>query len=191
MTNAGIPTSRAVLVWSNPEIDETDRIRAYLDRFAPESGDGWFTRMAELNPRREAFVAAYADPGSPTFGNGAASVVAAGYSANDVTARSQASVLATNPNVQESIRAVLERAGVTPERLSRRMNAYFEDEDKRVRSSSVRAGEILMRAAGMLQPESVTNVDARSLILPSAGSASISQLEELLASLGRAEAESD
>lgn len=138
---------------------------------------------AELPPRRAAFVAAYADPNSPTFGNGTQSAIAAGYSPT-VGARAQAVEVLANPNVRASVRATLERAGISHERLAAGMLKYFEDEDHKVRASSVRAGEILMRASGMLEAETQVSVDARSVILPSAQSVDISALESLLAQIG-------
>ena len=138
---------------------------------------------SDLPPRRAAFVQAYADPTSATFGNGTQSAIAAGFS-DGPSARVAAVRTLASDSVQSSIRATLERAGVTQDKLARGMLRFFEDDDKRVRASSVRAGEILMRASGMLEAETNVSIDARSVILPSASSADISALESLLAQIG-------
>lgn len=138
---------------------------------------------SELPPRRAAFVAAYADPNSPTFGNGTQSAIAAGFS-DGPSARVAAVRALASDSVQTSVRATLERAGISHDRLARGMLKYFEDDSHKVRASAVRAGEVLMRASGMLEAETQVSVDARSVILPSAGSVDISALESLLAQIG-------
>ena len=133
--------------------------------------------LAGLNPRRQAFVAAYANPLSPTFGIGAQSAVAAGYSPE--RARVTASELVADRNVRSSIEAILD-AAITPQELASTMADYFRDSDRKVRSASVRAGEILMRARRMIGPDTEVSVDARTVLLPQLPAAS---LEALLAQL--------
>ena len=119
----------------------------------------------ELPPKRAAFVQAYASPESPTFGNGVKSAEAAGFTGTYDSLGVTSSRLLRDARVAESTAEALEAAGVTKSSLTRGMKRYFEDEDIRVRPSSVRAGEILMKASGMLQDTTI-NVDARTAILP-------------------------
>ena len=143
-----------------------------------------------LNPRRAAFVQAYANPESPTFGNAAQSYISAG-APNTPAARVTASQVLSSPNVQSEVQRALAAAGVTRERLTRGMLRYFEDEDTRVRSASVRAGEILMRASGMLSADTNITIDARSILLPGSAEASVSDLEAALSNLETPNAETD
>lgn len=139
--------------------------------------------MPELPPKRAAFVKAYTDPTAPTFGNGTQSAVAAGYQQSPGAVAVEASRLLKNDKVQSEVQRALAAAGITREHLARGMRRYFDDEDQRVRASSVRAGEILMRAAGMLQPDTQVTIDARSILLPGSAEASVAQLEAALAAL--------
>lgn len=133
--------------------------------------------LAGLPPRRRAFVQAYADPASPTFGNGTQAAKAAGYSprAADV----EASRLLGNARVQEATEAILARH-ISRDELVRGMADYFRDADPKVRPSAVRAGELLMRGYRMTGPDTEVSVDARSLVLPSLDASVLAALEATL-----------
>jgi hypothetical protein len=109
----------------------------------------------------------------------------AGYSpgSNGVALRVQAHGLAQSPPVRAAIAAAFAAQGLDEGWVAGRLRTYGEDEAPGVRAPAVRSVELAARILGMLQPETVTNVDARSIIIPGAGSASIDALESLLATL--------
>lgn len=135
-----------------------------------------------LPPRRAAFVAAYTDPESPTFGNGTQSAIAAGYAATPA-ARVESTRLLANDSVSNAVQSALEAAGLTREHLSARLRRFLDDDAPQVRASAVRALELGMRAQRMLDPDVQVSIDARSILLPGARGKSIEELEAMLAAL--------
>jgi hypothetical protein len=121
-----------------------------------------------LSPRRRAFVDAYTNPDSPTFGNGTQSVIAAGYSDHPVGARVQAHHLLTSPNgVASPVRAAFEAQGVNDHWRANLLKRYAEDGDASwKRAPAVRAIELTARIDGTLRDDVTVNVDARSALLP-------------------------
>ncbi len=93
-----------------------------------------------------ATIAGYSDPHAQAYEVAARPIVAAA--------------------IEERRSAAMARANIDLARVYRNLATYNDDTDPAVRSSAVRAGEIILRAAGELGPDVRVNVDNRSVILP-------------------------
>ncbi len=71
----------------------------------------------KLRPKQRRFIAQYADPTSPTFGNGTQSAIAAGYSQR--SAAETAYEILRNPKVVREIEHILDQAGATREKSAK------------------------------------------------------------------------
>ena len=67
----------------------------------------------ELTTRQEAFVAAYIDTESSTFGNGTQAYLKAHPGAKSTTANTESSRALANPKIQSAIDQALAKAGIT------------------------------------------------------------------------------
>ena len=142
--------------------------------------------MTEINPRRDAFVRAYADPSSPTFDNATRSMLAVNPNLTYGSAAELGSRELKKIESNGDLRATLEAAGLTPALVAGHWVQWMADSNTPgYRSPAVRTSELAARALGMLS-EATVNVDARSILIPGAGALSEAQLLELLE---RAEAE--
>jgi len=129
--------------------------------------------LSKLPPRQRNFTIGIAEGK-----NQRQAAIDAGYPESSAAVRG--SQLVRNDNVI----AAFDALGLSPRRLAERMASYMDDTDPKVRPSSVRAGEILMRARGMLNTDVNVNIDARSVVLDGADSLSVADLEQLAQSLG-------
>ena len=141
----------------------------------PSSGHG----PDGLTPLQRGFVDAVID-GAPTA---TAAAGIAGYSGPSSTLAVRGHELTHKPTVVAAIRARAAELGLTPEYAISRLKFAMDDDKPGVRAPMVRATELALRLHGALEPEGSITVDARSIIVPGAGAASVEALEALLEGL--------
>jgi hypothetical protein len=108
----------------------------------------------------------------------------AGYSTPTVSAASTVGhIVAQKPQVRAAIAAAFAEQGLNEGWVAGRLRTYGEDENPNVRAPAVRSVELAARILGMLQPESTTVIDARSIIVPGSAALSIDDLTTMIAQL--------
>ncbi len=131
-------------------------------RFVPSRSRPKRGQTADLTTKERLFVEATV-LGAPSQLQAA---VAAGYS----DPKAHASAIAARPIVAAAIEerrsAAMREANVDLARVYRNLVKYNDDDRDEVRSSAVRSGELLLKAAGELQPDVRVTVDNRTLVLP-------------------------
>lgn len=135
----------------------------------------------DKNLRRARFVERMAE------GNATASQAArdAGYSAR--SAALQGHRLMHDERITSAIDArrseAMRAAGVSAIDAYEALGRAMADGSPKVRAPMVRAAEIVLRASGELAPDSVTQVDARTVLWPGAAQLSVVELEGMLDAL--------
>jgi len=93
------------------------RVRAMWAKGEEKRRKGLPVRKSSRNIKRQGFVQAYTDPNRPsTFGKPASASLAAGY------AEGTGDYLLSQPQVQDAVRAAMERSGLTEDRLFGKLN---------------------------------------------------------------------
>lgn len=140
-----------------------EAVAAYSARRSPRGTRGKPSgKKADLTPKEARYVEAVV--------LGAPSQVAAATIAGYADPVADAYAVARRPRVQAAIEdrrtEAQQRAGIDIAGVWRQMHSYMMDDGRDVRSSAVRAGELLLKGAGELDTRINVTVDQRSALLP-------------------------
>ncbi len=80
----------------------------------------------DLTIKQKAFVDALLDPKSPTYAKKAESYLATYNTTDRAIAQAEASKTLRKPSIQAYYASALEKAGITPERLSQKLSAHLD-----------------------------------------------------------------